>query len=114
MTQLSLTAAAAARADALRRVEEHADPGWNERAFAALSAYLRTHPSFFCDDLWSAGLDRPHDSRALGPVIVRASKAKLMVQTGEYRKSVASNLSIKPVWKSLVFVGSCGGSGGRT
>lgn len=36
MTQLGIFEAKAARADALRRVEDHADREWLDRSFAAL------------------------------------------------------------------------------
>jgi hypothetical protein len=104
MIQLSLSARVR-REDGIRRADDHADEDWKEAAFRALSSYLRTHPTLFCDDLWEH-IERPRESRALGPVILRAARERLMVRSGEYRKSVASNLSEKPVWRSLVYVGS--------
>jgi hypothetical protein len=103
--QLTLDEAAARRADGMQRAEAHASLDWKEAAFAALSAYLAEHETFFCDDIWSCGLERPAESRALGPVIARAARERLMERSGEHRKSVASHLSEKPVWRSLVYVG---------
>ncbi len=55
------------------------------------------------DDFWrEARLDSPPEARALGPVILRAARLRLMEKTGEFRQSVASNLSPKPVWRSLI------------
>jgi hypothetical protein len=65
--------------------------------------YLIEHDEFFVDDFWSdSGLDEPCEARALGPLVLRAAREGLMEQKGEFRKSVASNLSPKPVWQSLV------------
>jgi hypothetical protein len=104
VTQLTLDEAAARRADGMQRADAHASVDWKEAAFAELSAYLRTHSEFFCDAFWAeTRLSRPAESRALGPVIARAAREGLMVRTGEYRPSVASHLSPKPVWRSLVY-----------
>jgi hypothetical protein len=104
--QLTLEAAAVARADGMQRAEAHAALDWKAEAFSALRAYLATHETFFCDDLWTTGLSRPAESRALGPVIARAARERLMERTGEFRKSVASHLSEKPLWRSLVYAGA--------
>jgi hypothetical protein len=105
MTQPELDFSARARRDdGLRRVEDNAG-AWIDEAFAFVAAYLRAHETLFCDDLWSAGLRRPSNPKALGAVMVRAARAGLMVREG-YRPSVASNLAPKPVWRSLV----CGGT----
>jgi hypothetical protein len=103
VTQLTLDEAAARRADGMQRADAHASCDWKDEAYEALRAYLETHPTFFCDDLWSTGLSRPAESRALGPVIARAARERLMVRSGEHRASVASHLSPKPVWRSLVY-----------
>jgi hypothetical protein len=105
MTQLTFDEARAARRSALSRVESHADREWLDAAFAALRGYLERNETFHCDDFWTLGIERPHESRALGAVIVRAARAGLMSKTGEYRLSVSSNLSPKPLWKSLVYRG---------
>lgn len=96
--------AAARRDAALAAVADAADPGWLERAYEALVGYLQTHGELFVDDFWlETGLEKPREARALGVVIQRAAREGLMEKSGEYRNSVASNLSGKPVWSSLVF-----------
>lgn len=92
------------REAALAAVEDAADPGWLERAYDALVGYLRSHGELFVDDFWSeTGLDRPREARALGAVIQRAAREGLMEKSGEFRKSVASNLASKPVWTSRIY-----------
>jgi hypothetical protein len=101
MTQLGLLEAKVRRDDGLRRVEDNAG-AWIDEAFSFVAAYLRENETLFCDDLWAAGLRRPSNPKALGAVMVRAARAGLMVKGG-YRPSVASNLSPKPWWRSLVW-----------
>jgi hypothetical protein len=105
VTQLSIFEAHSARRSALSRVESHADREWLDRAFAALRGYLERNQTFFCDQMWGL-IEKPREARALGPVMVRAAKAGLMSKTGEYRLSVSSNLSPKPLWRSLVYRGT--------
>lgn len=91
------------RDDALAQVEAAADPLWMDQAWDALVAWLKTHPEFFCDDLWTTNLAEPREARALGPVILRAARENLMRKSGEYRKSARSHMSAKVVWQSLIF-----------
>lgn len=88
---------------ALTAVETHADPDWMDTAWAALVTYLETHRSLFVDDLWDTGLPEPRESRALGPLILRAARDGLMAKSGEFRKSVRSHMTEKPVWTSLIY-----------
>lgn len=95
--------AARQRDTALAAVAVNADPQWMAVAFDTLVQWLRTHQTFFCDEIWDAGLDEPRESRALGAVIQRAAREGLMCKSGEFRKSVRSNLSEKPTWTSLIY-----------
>jgi hypothetical protein len=107
VTQPELDFARTRRDDGLRRVEDNAGEEWLTLARRALSLYLLSHAEFFVDDFWrESGLERPRESRALGAVVRWAARERLMEKTGEYRPSVASNLTGKPVWRSLV----CGGT----
>lgn len=93
------------RDDGMARVVEAADPTWMEDAWQTLVQYLRTHPEFHVDDFWSeTELRMPREARALGPVVMKAARSGLMVKTGEYRKSVRSNMTEKPVWSSEIYV----------
>lgn len=92
---------------ALAAVEANADDDWLTEAYDQLVAYLQNHPEFFVDDFWSAtGLREPREARALGPVVMRAARAGLMEKTGDFRKSVRSNMTEKPVWRSLIHLGA--------
>jgi uracil-DNA glycosylase family 4 len=88
----------------IARVEAAAERPWMDRAWDALTAYLRTHQEFFVDDFWAeTALPRPAESRALGPLVQRAARDGLVERSGQYRKSVASNMTEKPVWTSHLY-----------
>lgn len=100
-------AAAKVRRDVgVAQVEANADDDWLTDAFDALVAYLQHNEEFFVDDWWKrTQLRRPRESRALGPVVMKAARDGLMEKSGGFRKSTASNLTEKPVWRSLIFQG---------
>lgn len=88
---------------AVAGVAANADDDWMADAYDALVAFLQRNKEFFVDDWWSATQIRePRESRAFGPVVMRASREGLMEKTGEFRKSVRSNMTEKPVWRSLI------------
>lgn len=111
MTQLSIFEARQARDSALARVESHASRDWLDEAFAALRGYLETHATMHVDDLAPYLPAASGDRRALGAVFVRAAREGLMEKTENYRPSVASNLSPKVVWRSLVWSAAAPGEG---
>ncbi len=104
--QLTFDEALARRDAGIAAADEHADPDWKRLALDTLHAYLLAHPTMFVDDIWTdTDLPRPRESRALGPVILTAKRNGWMARTNVYRPSVASNLSPKPVWRSMIYEG---------
>lgn len=104
MSATLFDAAREARDAALAAVDEHARPDWKDIAYRSLDIYLRTHETMFVDDFWTdANLPAPRESRALGPVFLRAVREGLMVKDGTFRPSVRSHLQAKPVWRSRVY-----------
>ncbi len=108
MSQLSLDelleAARAERDQALRQVDDAADPDWKDVAYAALERTARLLPEFISDDVWATGgLTSTREDRALGPVFRRAARDGLCVKTDRTRPSVRSHLTGKPVWRSLIY-----------
>lgn len=79
-----------ARDEAIARADDHADPEWKDRAYEAVCKVARMRLTFTADDVWDELVDAPvstHEPSALGPVFLRASKAGLIVKTGEFRLS---------------------------
>lgn len=98
----TLDDARAERDAALLRVEESAGD-WNARAWAWLLDYLRTHAEFFPDDVWAAGLERPRELRAFGPLVARAARAGYIVKSGRLRQRTRGHATAAAVWRSMLY-----------
>lgn len=79
------------RDEGMARVGSKVDrlcPGWTAQAEALLSRFLRLHigDGFITEEFgeWAEamGLPEPHDSRAYGPLIVRAAKLGWVAKGG--------------------------------
>ncbi len=101
----NLADAEQARDAALTQVEANADDGWKEYAWAWLLDYLRAHAEFFPDDVWAAGLTKPRELRALGPLVQRAARLRYIVQTGRHRKRTRGHATAAAVWRSMLCEG---------
>lgn len=97
---------AARRDEAIERVVTKADtidPGWSDRAYAALSIYCaKSREPFIAEDVraWAEGLgliSAPHDARAWGAVIQKAARKGMLAKVG-YAPAKSSNLSPKVLW----------------
>lgn len=103
--------------DAIRSADEGVERAalsaggkWIVDATNFLEEYLKKNPSMFCDDLWSAGLEKPCQMRALGQVIRTAAKngwiEEIIHDNGIVAKhSNSSNRQLKRVWKSKLYTG---------
>lgn len=100
--QLTLEAAFAEADAAILQAAENADQAWADLAFNLLCDWLRTYPTWFCDDFWSV-CPEPREGRALGAVVRKAVAAGLMSKTDVYKPSVRSHGSPKNVWRSEVY-----------
>lgn len=75
----------AARADAIGRADDHADTEWKRAAYEAILKLAHLRLTFTSDDVWEAleGVEvATHEPSALGPVFLRASRAKQIKKTG--------------------------------
>lgn len=86
-----------ARDAALDQVEEHANPEW----LATAEAYVRRLPSGLCfttDDVWDhLGELATHEPRALGAVMMRLAKARVVAKTGNYRPTTRKQAHARPI-----------------
>lgn len=89
----------------MARVEAHSGVAWQDEADLVLGLLVRRQPEITADDLWKAGLSRPHDGRALGTVVMRAVRDSLLADTGRSTRSTLAVRHRRPltVWKSLVY-----------
>lgn len=87
--------------EAIATVGLHAD-GWVEDvALPFIRDYLERHAELFGDDLWTAGLPEPPNTRrALGAAIKKAAERGWIRDSGRVRRSRSSNSIKKTVWLS--------------
>lgn len=99
-------AARARRDEALARVDAHAPADWKARAQAVLVDVARRQPELIATDLWKAGLDAPHEPRALGAVLQRAVREGILAPTGRVAQTDRTKAHARPcaVWRSLLYV----------
>jgi hypothetical protein len=81
----------------------HSGSDWVEYATQYLCIYLATHEELFCDDVWAHGLASPESPRAFGQVMKNALRFGWMHAGPNMRRSVSSNLSLRPVYVSDIF-----------
>jgi hypothetical protein len=89
----------------LRSVEENASDQWNAHALAAVRSAAMRHDELTVDDVWPFITEEVHDSRALGPVMLRASKAGIIDRVrGAFRTSDRPETHARPLalWRSLI------------
>lgn len=106
LRSIELRQAQIERDAAIAQVEAHSPPEWRVEAWDFLTEYLRTHRELHVDSLWDSGMPTPPERRALGPLMQRAAREKLMTPSGRFLPSVHSHLSPKPVWLSTIFEGA--------
>lgn len=93
------------RDEAMALAEEHAEPSWNETAYEAVRFLALRMEEFTTDDVWALGLVQPREPRALGAVMSRAVKARLIERTNRVLESARPECHRNPkrVWRSLLF-----------
>jgi hypothetical protein len=95
------------RDEAIRRVDDAADPEWKAAAAWAVYYVCLTESLFTPDDVWASGLPKPREPRALGPVMLRAVKGGLCRKTGRVvpSQSPTQHRNYLNEWESLVYQG---------
>ena len=90
--------------EAIRRVDEHAEPEWKDRADEALRQLALELRILTPDDLWDV-IERPHEPRASGPVFLRARRAGWIEPTGRLVRSrnVKQHKNVITEYRSLIF-----------
>lgn len=81
------------------------DSDWAELAYTAVRQVAEKHQEFTPDDIWATGLQKPKEARALGPVMARARKEKLIEKTGRVQPTTQpeSHGTDITVWRSLIY-----------
>lgn len=92
---------------AIERAEANAPDEWVTQADAALIDLARHAPTFIVDALWDSGLQKPPEARAIGNVMRRAARNRLIEATDQFLPSAQPGRHQCParVWRSLVYEG---------
>jgi hypothetical protein len=85
--------------------QEEDVPGWAERAFGAIVEIACRRPEIHTDDVTSVFREPPTHFNAWGAVWMRAIKEKIIVRTGNYRRSSdpKKHAHVYPVYRSRLF-----------
>lgn len=87
---------------AMATVAANTHPEWVKLAVGAVQHLADLGPAFSTDEVWerleATGAPRPHDPRALGPVMKRAVKDRMISPTGNYTKSRRRHASPIPLY----------------
>ncbi len=92
-------------AEAMERAEKHANQEWMDHAARVIWDYAVTGEPFTTDEVMTKMEKSPyttHEPRALGPVINRALRKKVIKHTGDYAKSTRRHSSPIPVYVGVV------------
>jgi hypothetical protein len=102
--------------DGIQASEEHADEEWKELAFETVCSVARATLELTSDDVWRVlgkTTEGTHNLSALGPIMLRAKRERIIEPTGLFRTSRALGSEGgrgtlgKParVWRSLIYQG---------
>ena len=101
--QLSLLDAIRDRDDAMASIEAVTKQQFTECATEAIKTVGRMRMLFTTDDVWdwlaTHHGSAAHDNRAIGPIMSRLAKAKIIRPTGDYRPSVRRHCAPIRVWQ---------------
>lgn len=96
----------AAREEAINRVDAHADPEWKDVAYLTAVRVARQKRFFVSEDVWDAlsGDVRTHEPRAMGAVMRRLRKERIVEPTDQFVTSTSPLGHGRPsrVWRSLL------------
>lgn len=104
----SLAAEQAAADNAIAQADTNTDPGWADRAYAAVEHCARLYPTFIVDAIWATGLPEPHEARAIGAVMRRAARDGVIESTDRVIPSTRAGCHANPrrVWRSRIYEAS--------
>lgn len=88
--------------EAIAEVDANSPELWKQAAMAAIEKVCRTKRYFTPDDIWSTGLEKPPNPRALGPRMQEAQKRDWCHPTGAFVPSTIPTQHSNPIreWES--------------
>lgn len=92
------TAGAAARDEAMARVEAHAPREWKDEALDAVQHVADDLGEFTTSQVWVV-LRRPPEGRALGPIMKKAEKLGIIEATDRFVPDPRRHMTPTRVWR---------------
>jgi hypothetical protein len=91
---------------AIERAERHAGD-WLGEAYKAARGVAEKFRFFTTDDVWKAGLSKPDEPRALGPVMLSLERDGIIAATDKFKNTAQKTRNAAPVrlWRSCVYMG---------
>lgn len=91
---------------AIERVERHAGD-WLGEAYKTARGVAEKFRFFTTDDVWKAGLSKPDEPRALGPVMLSLERDGIIAATDKFKNTAQKTRNAAPVrlWRSCVYMG---------
>jgi hypothetical protein len=92
---------------AIDRAEWGAGSDWLVEAYKAARKVAETFRFFTTDDVWKAGLVKPYEPRALGPVMLSLERDGIITATARFKSTAQPSRNCAPVrlWRSNVYAG---------
>jgi hypothetical protein len=87
---------------AQQRVASKASEEWKSYCLSLIKNIATLNQRFTSDLVMLAMTEKPHDPRALGPLMKLAQKSGYIRPTNEYRPSVRRHATPLRVWESLI------------
>lgn len=95
-----------AKREALERVERNASQEWKDEAWEILLRVAKSRETLTTDDLWDAGLSGAHENRALGPIMLRGARERIIEKVeGGWRvaRRVTAHERPMKIWRSRIW-----------
>ena len=88
--------------DAQEIVAERAGSDWADYCLELIRSIAKKNPRFTSDHVMIAMERKPHDSRALGPMMKAAQRSGFIKPLEVYEKSIRRHATPLRVWESLI------------
>jgi succinate dehydrogenase/fumarate reductase flavoprotein subunit len=84
--------------------QDDKDPGWSDRALAAIIALAKQQDELHTDDLAAAFAETPRHFNAWGAVWMRAIRERIIERTGRYHaaRDPKKHAHVYPIYRSLM------------
>lgn len=94
------------RDKAIERAEKGAG-SWLGHAYRVARRVAEQFQFFTTDDVWKAGLVKPDEPRALGPVMLSLERDGIIAATSKFKSTAQPSRNCAPVrlWRSCIYVG---------